>query len=82
MKTNASSTPATETHSTTSANSPTNADVKKKQKEKPKEPTKFRLLRRRDARGGELCSGGANGEVPPGPAKGRIASGSSPEERG
>jgi len=44
MKTNAS-TPATETHSTTSANSPTNADVKKKQKEKPKKTTtKFRLL--------------------------------------
>ena len=37
--TTASSTPATETHSTTSANSPTNADVKKKQKKKEPQPS-------------------------------------------
>jgi hypothetical protein len=56
-------------------NSPTNA---LEEKGKPKEPTKFkcRLLRRRDVHGGELCSEGANGYIPPGPAMGRVAAGS------
>jgi hypothetical protein len=68
MKTNAS-TPAMETHSTTSANwpSPTNADVKKKQKEKQKKkPNQTQVAR----------------DVPPGPAKGRVAAGCLLEERG
>jgi len=46
-----------------------------------KKLTKFRLLRRRDGHSGELRAGGARGEEPPGPAKGRVAAGPSPEER-
>jgi len=42
---------------------------------------KFRLLRRGDAHSGELYAGGARGEELPGPAKGRVAAGPSPEER-